>query len=60
MVIRFYAGVIASTTHTWKTLSGSSAEDVHVMTKKSIDGLGRPLVMILSATKRCNIDKPKR
>ncbi|PQQ10947.1 homeobox-leucine zipper protein HDG2 isoform X1 [Prunus yedoensis var. nudiflora] len=48
MVISFYAGVSASTTHTWTTLSGTGADDVQVMTRKSVDDLGRPLGIVLS------------
>lgn len=49
MVTSFCAGVSASTAHTWTTLSGSGAEDVRVMTRKSIDDPGRPPGIILSA-----------
>ncbi|XP_042498008.1 homeobox-leucine zipper protein HDG2-like isoform X1 [Macadamia integrifolia] len=49
MVISFCAGVSASTAHTWTTLSGSVAEDVRVMTRKSIDDPGRPPGIVLSA-----------
>ncbi|XP_077243538.1 homeodomain GLABROUS 2 isoform X2 [Tasmannia lanceolata] len=49
MVISFCAGVSASTAHTWTTLSGSGAEDVRVMTRKSIDDPGRPPGIVLSA-----------
>ncbi|KAK1380266.1 hypothetical protein POM88_027010 [Heracleum sosnowskyi] len=37
MVLSFCTGVGASTAHTWTTISGSSADDVRVMTRKSID-----------------------
>ncbi|PQM36167.1 hypothetical protein Pyn_06668 [Prunus yedoensis var. nudiflora] len=40
MVISFYTGVSASTTHTWTTLSGTGADDVRVMTRKSVDDPG--------------------
>ncbi|KAJ4980761.1 hypothetical protein NE237_031598 [Protea cynaroides] len=49
MVISFCAGVSASTTHTWTTVSGGGAEDVRVMTRKSIDDPGRPPGIVLSA-----------
>ncbi|XP_038902649.1 homeobox-leucine zipper protein HDG2-like isoform X1 [Benincasa hispida] len=49
MVISFCAGVSASTTHTWTTLSGTGADDVRVMTRKSIDDPGRPHGIVLSA-----------
>ncbi|XP_030482405.2 homeobox-leucine zipper protein HDG2 isoform X2 [Cannabis sativa] len=49
MVISFCAGVSASTTHTWTTLSGTGADDVRVMTRKSVDDPGRPPGIVLSA-----------
>ncbi|XP_060188480.1 homeobox-leucine zipper protein MERISTEM L1-like [Lycium barbarum] len=49
MVMSFCAGVGASTAHTWTTLSGSGADDVRVMTRKSIDDPGRPPGIVLSA-----------
>ncbi|KAK8567449.1 hypothetical protein V6N12_006036 [Hibiscus sabdariffa] len=49
MVISFCAGVSASTTHTWTTLSGTGADDVRVMTRKSVDDPGRPSGIVLSA-----------
>ncbi|CBI23181.3 hypothetical protein VitviT2T_014548 [Vitis vinifera] len=49
MVMSFCAGVGASTTHTWTTLSGSGADDVRVMTRKSMDDPGRPPGIVLSA-----------
>ncbi|OAY81802.1 Homeobox-leucine zipper protein ROC2 [Ananas comosus] len=49
MVISFCGGVTASTTHQWTTLSGSGAEDVRVMTRKSIDDPGRPPGIVLNA-----------
>lgn len=49
MVMSFCAGVSASTTHTWTTLSGSGAEDVRVMTRKSTDDPGRPSGIVLNA-----------
>ncbi|XP_068668051.1 homeobox-leucine zipper protein ROC2-like isoform X2 [Aristolochia californica] len=49
MVISFCAGVSASTAHTWTTLSGSGAEGVRVMTRKSVDDPGRPPGIVLSA-----------
>eukprot|EP01018_Ginkgo_biloba_P016723 Gb_16030 [translate_table: standard] len=49
MTNSFCAGVSASSAHTWTTLSGSGAEDVRVMTRKSIDDPGRPPGIVLSA-----------
>ncbi|XAR65620.1 hypothetical protein NMG60_11009789 [Bertholletia excelsa] len=49
MVTSFCAGVGASTAHTWTTLSGSGADDVRVMTRKSMDEPGKPQGIILSA-----------
>ncbi|KVI01078.1 Homeodomain-containing protein [Cynara cardunculus var. scolymus] len=49
MVLSFCSGVGASTTHTWTTLSGSGADDVRVMTRKSVDDPGRPPGIVLSA-----------
>ncbi|XP_078176453.1 homeobox-leucine zipper protein ROC2-like [Carex rostrata] len=49
MVGSFCGGVTASTTHQWTTLSGSGAEDVRVMTRKSVDDPGRPPGIILNA-----------
>ncbi|KAK4364216.1 hypothetical protein RND71_015574 [Anisodus tanguticus] len=49
MVMSFCSGVGASTAHTWTTLSGSGADDVRVMTRKSIDDPGRPPGIVLSA-----------
>ncbi|XP_049394983.1 homeobox-leucine zipper protein MERISTEM L1-like [Solanum stenotomum] len=49
LVMSFCAGVGASTAHTWTTLSGSGADDVRVMTRKSIDDPGRPPGIVLSA-----------
>lgn len=49
MVMSFCAGVGASTAHTWTTLSGSGADDVRVMTRKSVDDPGRPPGVVLSA-----------
>ncbi|XP_020591591.1 homeobox-leucine zipper protein ROC2-like isoform X2 [Phalaenopsis equestris] len=49
MVISFCGGVSASTTHQWTTLSGSGAEDVRVMTRKSLDDPGRPPGIVLNA-----------
>ncbi|KAJ8442289.1 hypothetical protein Cgig2_011212 [Carnegiea gigantea] len=49
MVMSFCAGVGASTAHTWTTLSGSGADDVRVMTRKSMDDPGRPPGIVLSA-----------
>uniref|UniRef100_A0A7N0TU79 Uncharacterized protein n=1 Tax=Kalanchoe fedtschenkoi TaxID=63787 RepID=A0A7N0TU79_KALFE len=49
MVMSFSAAVSASITHTWTTLSGTGADDVRVMTRKSIDDPGRPPGIVLSA-----------
>ncbi|CAM8905708.1 unnamed protein product [Rhodiola kirilowii] len=49
MVISFCGGVGASTAHTWTTLSGTNADDVRVMTRKSMDDPGRPPGIVLSA-----------
>ncbi|XP_076882862.1 homeobox-leucine zipper protein MERISTEM L1-like [Bidens hawaiensis] len=49
MVLSFCSGVGASTAHTWTTLSGSGADDVRVMTRKSMDDPGRPPGIVLSA-----------
>ncbi|CAD6339851.1 unnamed protein product [Miscanthus lutarioriparius] len=49
MVASFCSGVTASTTHQWTKLSGSGAEDVRVMTRKSVDDPGRPPGIILNA-----------
>ncbi|KVH96954.1 Homeodomain-containing protein [Cynara cardunculus var. scolymus] len=49
MVLSFCSGVGASTAHTWTTLSGSGADDVRVMTRKSMNDPGRPPGIVLSA-----------
>lgn len=49
MAMSFCMGVGASTAHTWTTLSGSGADDVRVMTRKSMDDPGRPPGIVLSA-----------
>ncbi|CAL5070133.1 unnamed protein product [Urochloa decumbens] len=49
MVMSFCGGVTASAAHQWTTLSGSGAEDVRVMTRKSIDDPGRPPGIVLNA-----------
>ncbi|KAI3745359.1 hypothetical protein L1987_58470 [Smallanthus sonchifolius] len=49
MVLSFCSGVGASTAQTWTTLSGSGADDVRVMTRKSMDDPGRPPGIVLSA-----------
>ncbi|PQM35078.1 hypothetical protein Pyn_40506 [Prunus yedoensis var. nudiflora] len=49
MVISFCAGVSASTTHTWTTLSGTGADDVRVMTQQTVDDPGRPPGIVLNA-----------
>ncbi|GMH05335.1 hypothetical protein Nepgr_007175 [Nepenthes gracilis] len=49
MVMSFCTGVGASTAHTWTALSGSGADDVRVMTRKSMDDPGRPPGIVLSA-----------
>ena len=45
----FCAGVGASTAYTWTTLLGSGADDVRVITRKSMDDPGRPPGIVLSA-----------
>ncbi|GAB4859453.1 Homeobox-leucine zipper protein roc2 [Ancistrocladus abbreviatus] len=50
MMISFCAGVSASTAQTWTTLSGNGADDVRLMTRKSIDDPGRPPGIVLSAS----------
>ncbi|KAL6659491.1 hypothetical protein ACP70R_003531 [Stipagrostis hirtigluma subsp. patula] len=49
MVESFCGGVTASSTHQWTTLSGSGAEEVRVMTRKSVGDPGRPPGIILNA-----------
>ncbi|XP_052203463.1 homeobox-leucine zipper protein MERISTEM L1-like [Diospyros lotus] len=49
MVMSFCSGVGASMAHAWTTLSGSGADDVRVMTRKSMDDPGRPPGIVLSA-----------
>ncbi|KAL5214855.1 hypothetical protein ABZP36_004007 [Zizania latifolia] len=49
MVMSFCCGVTASVAHQWTTLSGSGAEDVRVMTRKSVDDPGRPPGIVLNA-----------
>ncbi|KAF0897753.1 hypothetical protein E2562_000465 [Oryza meyeriana var. granulata] len=49
MVMSFCGGVTASVAHQWTTLSGSGAEDVRVMTRKSVDDPGRPPGIVLNA-----------
>ncbi len=49
MVVSFCGGVTASVAHQWTTLSGSGAEDVRVMTRKSVDDPGRPPGIVLNA-----------
>lgn len=51
MAKSFCGGVSASTAHQWTTLSGSGAEDVRVMTRKSVDDPGRPPGILLNAAK---------
>ncbi|KAL6557042.1 Homeobox-leucine zipper protein MERISTEM L1 [Orobanche hederae] len=51
MEMSFCTSVGASTAHTWTTLSGSGADDVRVMTRKSMDDPGRPPGIVLSAFK---------
>ncbi|CAN6277002.1 unnamed protein product [Urochloa humidicola] len=48
-VMSFCGGVTASAAHQWTTLSGSGAEDVRVMTRKSVDDPGRPPGIVLNA-----------
>ncbi|CAM0911067.1 unnamed protein product [Alopecurus aequalis] len=49
MLASFCGGVTASVAHQWTTLSGSGAEDVRVMTRKSVDDPGRPPGIVLNA-----------
>ncbi|KAK4491947.1 hypothetical protein RD792_002730 [Penstemon davidsonii] len=49
MVMSFYNGVGASTTHTWTLLSGNG-DDVRIMTRKSINDPGRPPGIVISAS----------
>ncbi|GFS29432.1 homeodomain GLABROUS 2 [Actinidia rufa] len=49
IVMSFCTGVGASTAHAWTTLSRSGADDVRVMTRKSMDDPGRPPGIVLSA-----------
>ncbi|XP_058220303.1 homeobox-leucine zipper protein HDG2-like isoform X2 [Rhododendron vialii] len=49
MVISFCGGVGASTAQTWTALSGSGADDVRVMTQKSVNNPGRPSGVVISA-----------
>ncbi|URE42446.1 cotyledon development, partial [Musa troglodytarum] len=51
MVMSFCGGVSASTAHQWTTLSGNGAEDVRVMTRKSVGDPGRPPGIVLNAAK---------
>ncbi|KAE9593060.1 putative transcription factor & lipid binding HD-SAD family [Lupinus albus] len=61
MVISFCAGVSASTAHTWTTLqSGTGADDVRVMTRKSVDDPGRPPGIVLSAATSFWLPVPPR
>ncbi|GMH31930.1 hypothetical protein Nepgr_033774 [Nepenthes gracilis] len=50
MELSFYARVSASTTHTWTALPSSGADDVRVMTQKSIKDPRRPF---RDCAKRC-------
>lgn len=49
MVMSFSAGVSGSTAHKWTTLSGNLADNVRIMTRKSVDDPGRPPGIVLSA-----------
>jgi homeobox-leucine zipper protein len=49
MAMSFCGGVTASAAHQWTTLSGSGADDVRVMTRKSVDDPGRPPGIVLNA-----------
>ncbi|KAJ8477749.1 hypothetical protein OPV22_021476 [Ensete ventricosum] len=51
MVMSFCGGVSASTAHQWTTVSGNGAEDVRVMTRKSVGDPGRPPGIVLNAAK---------
>ncbi|PON64301.1 Octamer-binding transcription factor [Parasponia andersonii] len=48
MVISFYAGVSASTTHTWTTISGTETDNIRIMTRKSMDDPGTPPGIVLN------------
>ncbi|RXH68045.1 hypothetical protein DVH24_028192 [Malus domestica] len=61
MMITFCAGLSASTTHTWTTMSGIGVDDVRVMTRKCVDDLGRPAGIVLrAAASFCLPVPPKR
>ncbi|KZV19462.1 hypothetical protein F511_08803 [Dorcoceras hygrometricum] len=47
MVMSFCTGVGASNAHTWTTLSGSGADDVRVMTRKSMDHPGFKVFLVV-------------
>ncbi|XP_026448337.1 homeobox-leucine zipper protein HDG2-like isoform X2 [Papaver somniferum] len=49
MATSFCAGVGASSSHTWTIISGNGADDVRVMTRKSVDDPGRPPGIVLNA-----------
>lgn len=49
MTNNFCAGVSASASHTWITLSGGDADDCRVVIRKSVDDPGRPPGIVLSA-----------
>lgn len=49
MTNNFCAGVSASASHTWITLSGVDADDCRVVIRKSVDDPGRPPGIVLSA-----------
>ncbi|KAL6844550.1 hypothetical protein ACP4OV_026223 [Aristida adscensionis] len=60
MVMSFCGGVTASAAHQWTTLSGSGAEDVRVMTRKSVDDPGRPPGIVLNAATSFWLPVPPR
>eukprot|EP00249_Psilotum_nudum_P037059 c9377_g1_i1 orf=796-3156(+) len=49
MTNNFCGGVSASTAHSWITLSGTGADDVRVVIRKSVDDPGKPPGIVLSA-----------
>ncbi|XAR55395.1 hypothetical protein NMG60_11035456 [Bertholletia excelsa] len=49
MVRSFCVGVSPPPVHSWTALSGSGADDVRVMTQKSVDDPGRPPGIVINA-----------
>ncbi|XP_064984019.1 homeobox-leucine zipper protein ROC2-like [Musa acuminata AAA Group] len=60
MVTSFCGGVSASTAHQWTTVSGNGAEDVRVMTRKSVGDPGRPPGIVLNAAKSFWLPVPQK